>query len=270
MRLVSFLFALIPTLAMAGAAAAQDVFVLGEVHDNPAHHAEQARRVAQIAPRALVFEMLTEAQAARIPDGPLPDAATLADLLDWEKSGWPDFQMYYPIFAAAPGARIYGAGLDREAARAAMQGGIDPEIAMRFGLDAPLPPAEQAAREALQREAHCNALPEEMLADMVRVQRLRDAMLARATLEAFDATGGPVVVITGNGHARKDWGMPAILARIAPELKVHVLGQTEDGKPLDGIFDEVVSAPSPARDDPCAVFDQAAAAAAGPVPAAGL
>ncbi len=52
--------------------------------------------------------------------------------------------------------------------------------AARFGLDAPLPEDEQAAREAEQAEAHCGALPAEMLPGMVEAQRLRDAALARA------------------------------------------------------------------------------------------
>ena len=37
-----------------------------------------------------------------------------------------------------------------------------------------------------------------------------------------------MAVITGNGHARRDHGMPAYLARVAPDLTVYVLGQTED------------------------------------------
>ena len=45
-----------------------DVVLLGEVHDNPAHHAFQAEAVAYLAPRALVFEMLTPAQAALVVD----------------------------------------------------------------------------------------------------------------------------------------------------------------------------------------------------------
>jgi len=239
------------------AAMAQDVTVIGEVHDNPAHHETQARLVTEIAPRALVFEMLTPEQAARIAPGTRGGAEALADLLGWAESGWPDFGMYYPIFEAARGARIYGAGLDREAARAAMKDGLDAALdgeAARYGLDAPLPEAQQAAREALQMRAHCDALPEEMLPGMVRVQRLRDAMLARAALAAHEETGGPVVVITGNGHARKDWGMPALLARAAPELEIRAIGQSETGAPLAGEYDKVISAPPPARDDPCAVF----------------
>lgn len=240
------------------AAMAQDISVIGEVHDNPVHHQNQARLVREIAPRALVFEMLTPEQAVRIPPGALPDKDTLAGLLDWADSGWPDFEMYYPIFAAAPQARIYGAGVGRDSARAAMDGGFDGPMegeASRFGLDEPLPDDQQAAREALQMEAHCNALPENMLPRMVRIQRLRDGMLARAAIRAHAETGGPVVVITGNGHARRDWGMPALLARAAPNLDVHVIGQTENGMPLVGGFDEVLSAPAPEREHPCKAFE---------------
>ncbi|KZY47675.1 hypothetical protein A3731_07615 [Roseovarius sp. HI0049] len=251
----SLAFLLFTTLSCA--ASAQDISVLGEVHDNPAHHAAQAERVAAIAPAAIVFEMLTPEQAARVTPELRGDAEALAKALDWADSGWPDFAMYYPIFAAAPDARIYGAGVGREEARAAMEGGFDGPMggeAARFGLDQPLPERQQTAREALQMEAHCNAIPEDMLPGMVRIQRLRDAMLARMALQAYRETGGPVVVITGNGHARRDWGMPALLARAAPELDLHVVGQTENDMPLVGGFDEVLSAPPAQRDDPCEAF----------------
>jgi len=238
-------------------AAAQDVVVLGEVHDNPGHHAEQARRVAGLDPAALVFEMLTPEQAARVTPALITDAGAMAEALDWAAGGWPAFSMYHPIFAAAPDAAIYGAQVPRDAARAVFDTGaaeaFGPDAAA-YGLTGPLPEAQQAAREAMQMAAHCDALPEEMLPGMVAVQRLRDAVLARAVVQAMDETGGPVAVITGNGHARRDWGVPAYLDRVAPGLEVHVLGQTEDGAPLPGGFDEVVSAPAAERPDPCAAF----------------
>lgn len=245
------------SLAVTGQAAAQDVAILGEVHDNPAHHAEQAARVAALAPRALVFEMLTPEQAARITPALIADAAAMEEALDWEAGGWPDFALYHPIFAAAAGARILGAKVTREAAREVFETGPAAAFgdgADAYGLTAPLPEAEQAAREALQLAAHCDALPEEALPGMVAVQRLRDAVLARAAVQAMAETGGPVAVITGNGHARRDWGVPAYIARVAPDLDLFVLGQTEDGRPLEGGFDEVLSAPAVERPDPCAAF----------------
>lgn len=233
------------------------VVVLGEVHDNPHHHERQAGFVGQIKPRALVFEMLTEAQAASVSPDNRTDRATLEQALGWKDTGWPDFGMYFPIIAAAPQAVIYGAAVPREAARAAMKDGIadwfGPD-ATAYGLTSPLSEDAQTQREALQMEAHCNALPEEMLPVMVDLQRLRDAVLARATLRALDETGGPVVVITGNGHARKDWGAPSYVTMLRPDVLLFSVGQTEEDDASDPAFDIILSAPATPREDPCKAF----------------
>ena len=150
--------------------------VLGEYHDNPSHHQIQADLAARLQPRALVFEMLTAAQAKLAAGVSHGDMQALEIALGWQGSGWSSFEHYFPIFAAAP-----------EAAR--------------FGLAEPLPEHEQTARQAVQMAAHCDALPVQMLPGMVDIQRLRDGRLAQSALN-----GGPVAVITGNGHARTDWG----------------------------------------------------------------
>ncbi|WP_324753071.1 ChaN family lipoprotein [Roseovarius sp. Pro17] len=256
MRLCAFWATALALLA--SPVGAQDVLVLGEVHDNPAHHAVQAARVAEFAPQALVFEMLTPDQATRVTPELRGDADALAAALDWGGSGWPDFSYYYPIFVAAPQAQVHGAGVPREDTRTVAEQGLGAafgEGAKIYGLTAPLTETQQSAREALQASAHCDALPPEMLPMMVDIQRLRDATLARATMQALDQTGGPVAVITGNGHARSDWGMPALLARAAPMIEIYTLGQGEDGAVPDGIFDEVIIAPAPERDDPCKAFE---------------
>jgi uncharacterized iron-regulated protein len=121
-------------------------------------------------------------------------------------------------------------------------------------LSDPLPQEQQHAREELQQTAHCNAMPPEMLPAMVDLQRLRDAVLARETLRALDETGGPVVLITGNGHARRDWGVPAYIAVLRPDLEVLSIGQQEDGAGTPGGFDALLSAPAVDRPDPCEAF----------------
>ena len=234
-----------------------DVVIAGEVHDNPQHHAVQADIAEKVQPVALVFEMLTPEQAGRITPELRGDAGALAEALEWEVSGWPDFGMYYPIMAAVPEARIYGAAVPREAARAAMSEGVDVtfgEDAAAFGLDVALPEAEQAEREAFQMAMHCDALPENILPGMVDVQRLRDAELARAAMRALDEIGGPVLVITGNGHAREDWGVPVYLEPMRPDAEVVTVGQGESGEAPAGVFDIVLSASAPEREDPCAAF----------------
>lgn len=250
-----------PPLLAEGAADAVwsgvDIAVLGEVHDNPAHHLEQARLTALIAPKALVFEMLTEAQVAAAAGADRRDMVGLAAALGWADTGWPAFELYAPIFAAAPDALLYGAGLPRAAARAAMSEGVVASFgaeAASFGLTDPLPEAQQEARLQLQADAHCGALPEDMLPMMVDLQRLRDAHLARAAVAAFTETGGPVVVITGNGHARTDWGATALIRDVQPDLTVVALGQGEEGLPATGVFDVHADAAGVDRGDPCEAF----------------
>ncbi|TCP59823.1 putative iron-regulated protein [Rhodovulum bhavnagarense] len=236
-----------------------DVIVLGELHDNPLHHVNQASAVAALRPAALVFEMLTPDQAAGVTPELRDDAAALGAALEWQDSGWPDFAMYHPIFTAAPDAAIFGAALPREEVRRAVGEGAAAVLgsdAALFGLDRPLPEDQKAIREAAQMEAHCNALPEAMLPGMVEAQRLRDAAFARATLKALRETGGPVVVITGNGHARTDWGLPYALGLAAPHVSLLSVGQFEavpEGDPPYHLW--LVTDPAD-RPDPCAVFDK--------------
>lgn len=240
-------------LWIAAPAVAQDIHILGEVHDNPLHHIEQARQIAAIAPSAIVFEMLTPDQAALVNSSDRHDP-NLGAIIGWEAAGWPDFAIYAPIFAASD-APVYGAALPRDTVIAAITSSaaeIFGEGAERYGLTM-LSDDLLAAMEAEQAEAHCDALPAEMLPGMVEAQRLRDAHFARATLAAYDETGGPVVLITGNGHARIDRAVPSYIARVRPELSVHALGlleAAEDDAPFDTV---IVTAPAE-RDDPCAAF----------------
>lgn len=233
------------------------IVLLGEVHDNPAQHRNQARAIAAIKPAALVFEMLTDGQAAAAIPAMLADPVKLEAALGWRDSGWPDFAIYYPIFLAAPSALIRGANLPRQDVRRAIGEGaaaVFGKDAARFGLERALSGEEQAAREDNQRAAHCDALPADMLGGMVEAQRLRDAALAAAALAALDDTGGPVVVITGNGHARRDWGVPSLLAIAAPGLDVLSIGQFEDAVPPDAPYDHYLVTEAVLRDDPCAAF----------------
>ncbi len=242
----------LPTVFMSA-----DVVFLGEIHDNPDHHHRQAQWVAGLKPAAVVLEMLDADQAASITDSLRDDPAALAVALDWANSGWPDFAMYYPVLQAAGAAQIYGAHVGREQARAALGQGVAASFGdqvAQFGLTRPLPDEQQLQRQQMQQTAHCNALPENLLPGMVALQRLRDAQLARVALQAYHETGGPVVVITGNGHARQDWGAPAALALARPALSLASLGQGESENPPDGGFDLVLYAPAVEREDPCAAF----------------
>lgn len=240
-----------------------DIVILGELHDNPYHHANQAAATAAIAPAALVFEMLTPELAARAAGIDRSDAGALAQALSWEARGWPDFEMYHPIFEAAPQARIFGGDLPRSEIRRALDEGAEAIFAARhgvqaaqvWGLDRPLPPEQQAERENAQARAHCDAMPEDLLPGMVAAQRLRDAVLAHSVTLAHAQTGGPVVLITGNGHARTDRGVPRKLARGAPSLGVLAIGQLESEPDSEPPYDLWLVTPGIERGDPCAAFE---------------
>lgn len=236
-----------------------DVVIVGEVHDNPIHHLNQARVVLDVDPKAIVFEMLSDSQALTIRPDMLQDKKTLALTLDWAESGWPSFEMYYPIFAAADDALIFGGALSRDLVRQAVSDGAAKVFgpgAKIFGLDRPLDDDVQSAREKGQMTAHCDALPTSILNGMVEAQRLRDAALARAVIAAYAETGGPVVAIVGNGHARFDWGIPAALAIAAPNLDVWTIGQFESLPDQNETvpFDSWILTDHVDRDDPCLAF----------------
>ncbi|MEX0338574.1 MAG: ChaN family lipoprotein [Arenibacterium sp.] len=237
--------------------AASDFVILGETHDNPEHHIKQAEIIAAIKPAAVVYEMLTPEQAILVTPERAAQPKVLRDVLNWDASGWPDFSLYAPVFAAYPPARVFGAQVPRHAAREVLSKGLAAVFgpgAADYGLTEALPEQQQQTREAMQMAAHCDALPVEMLPGMVAIQRLRDATLAQWAVRAYREAGAPVVIITGNGHARRDWGIPVYLARVLPEATLFVLGQAEDGAVPDGGFDAVLSAPAAERDDPCRAF----------------
>ena len=255
--------ALVAAVACASPAAAElagwrysQIVVLGEVHDNPRHHRNQADIIDAMKPAALVFEMLSPEQVVAAAGVDRTDMAALGVALGWDAAGWPDFAIYAPIFAAAPDAAIIGAALPPDQMMAAVNRGA----AAVFGADAaeygliPLSLPDQSAREAEQAEAHCGALPPDMLAGMVEVQRLRDVHFARVTLAALDQYGERVVLITGSGHARTDRGVPAALHIARPDLRTWSLGQFEADPGPNAPFDAVNVADPVDRPDPCLAF----------------
>ena len=202
-----------------------DIYIIGERHGYAPHYAEQAAIVAEVQPKAVVFEQLTDEQADRIAPETPRDLQVFDRLLDWSDSGWPALEFYFPIMTASEAVIVGAAGA--------------PGDLSAYGLDMLLDPDEQAARETLQLDAHCGTLPPERLPQFVARQRETDAQFAARTLSALETYGGPVVLITGNGHAREDWGVPAAIARVRPDLRV--LSLVQEGGSADG-------------GDPCAAF----------------
>lgn len=228
-----------------------DFVILGEIHDNPTHHRVQAEYVSRLNPKAVVFEMLLPEEADSLQKVERSVTAMQAAVTEFQWSNLPD---YAEILEQSD--VIVGAALPRDRVRAAFHDGaarVFGEGATRIGLGDVLPPAELQKRKQGQFEAHCEAMPLDMMGGMVEAQRLRDAHFARVLVEAAQTYGRPVVLITGNGHARRDWGVPRYVSRLMPEATIFALGQSEEGS-IRGTFDLVLDAEPIKRPDPCAAF----------------
>jgi uncharacterized iron-regulated protein len=243
--------------ALAGARFA----MLGESHDNPDQHQLQAELVSDFGaahrPSAVAFEMLdeTQAEALATAQGQAPDV--IAERVHWEDSGWPEFAMYRPIFAAAQahGMKLAAALPSREHIHASMQA-LPANEAAALHLDTPLPEAQVAAQQDEIRASHCGYAQDAMVEAMVHAQHYKDAFMARALL----GVGTPVALITGREHARKDRGVPLFLERSGARDVVSVgFIDVDDHKLVAGdydiaAFDFVVFTPRVSDADPCVQF----------------
>jgi uncharacterized iron-regulated protein len=215
-----------------------DFVLIGERHDNLDHHRLQTR-IAQALqrdarrPRALAFEMMAaDRQLAIVEhlDAHPGDAAGLGAAVDWQSDGWPDWALYEPIARAAiaNGGQIVAAGLDGAQKRAVFEQGpqaLRSSFVRRTGLDQSLAASLTADLRHELDEAHCGEAPPQVLAGMYRVQRARDAMMADRLAVASGRAGG--ILIAGNGHVRKDRGVPWYLARLEPGARVATVALIE-------------------------------------------
>ena len=220
--------------------------LLGEKHDAPDHHRLQREMLAAVVAKqpALVLEMIdVDAQEG------ITNQGTLAPLAP----GW-DWPLYQPIvdLARANKLPVLAGNYPRAKIKASFHGTPIPESERaRFGLDLPLPERESLENELIA--SHCGKLPKEHLPAFIDAQRLRDAQMAeRMTSDPHGA-----VLIAGNGHTRKDRGVPWVLRTRDKNAKIFSLAFIEveatvtkpEGEKFP--YDAVWFTPALADDDPC-------------------
>jgi uncharacterized iron-regulated protein len=246
-----------------------DFVLIGERHDNLDHHRLQTRIVQALqhearGPRALAFEMIAADRQLAIVEHLAAhpgDAAGLGAAVDWQSAGWPDWALYEPLARAAlaNGGQIVAADLDGPQKRAVFEQGpqaLRSAFVRRTGLDQNL---ADSLTDDLRHElddAHCGEAPPQVVAGMYRVQRARDAMMADRLAVTSGRAGG--ILIAGNGHVRKDRGVPWYLARLEPGARVAsvALLEVQDDlrrAPRDLPYDYVWFTPRVDDRDPCAV-----------------
>ncbi|MGA0101985.1 MAG: ChaN family lipoprotein, partial [Burkholderiaceae bacterium] len=179
---------------------------------------------------------------------------------------WP---LHEPVFRAAlsQGMALHGGNLVRGQSMQLFKKGEStlPEKLQGLLSKAPLEePSLQALNKALV-DGHCGQLPEAMLEPMRLVQRATDlALLVTAT----DYT--PAIVIAGNGHVRKDFGIPSLVPAFQRPVRLVTVGFVESELSVDkasmnaaagvrndpawAIYDYVWITPAAEREDPCKGF----------------
>lgn len=256
--------------ALAAALARRPIVLLGEVHDNTAQHAARASALRQWvqggARPALAFEQFDRERQPDIDRArrETPPAGTslsqhLIAQASPQRSGW-DWALYRPYIDLALEYElpIVAANLSRaDASRVASQGFaavFDAATIAALGLDALAPAAVRAQQRAID-EGHCRQLAAEMVVRLARSQTARDAALA-LSIAAYAERG--VVLLTGNGHARKDIGVPRFLGA-AQRDRTLTIGLLEDQHATPEWrqrFDLAFVTPTQPRPDPCAGFSK--------------
>ena len=229
------------------------IVLLGEVHDNAVQHAMRAEALRTLleggARPALLMEQFDRehqagldralAQAGAEPD----DVIAAASPGDPAMQGW-SWPFYKPYIALALAYRlpIVAANVSRDDTRRVLKDGLP-----SLGFDARVPADIAAAQTSEIADSHCGMIDAAQAGRMVGSQVARDQFMARA-IEANAARGA--VLIAGNGHVRRDVGVPRWLHADTRARSVSI-GLLEAGDPNAAAFDVVVMTPAQDRADPC-------------------
>jgi uncharacterized iron-regulated protein len=237
------------------------IVLLGEVHDNAAQHALRAAAVRQWVTQgarpAIAFEQFDREHQPDIERARRERPAD-ADYLIAQAKGSGDWrwESYRPFVALALeyDLPIVAANLSRgEAMRVANKGWpalFDPATRGALGLDA-LPAAFRRKHEEAIALGHCNQLPADALPALARAQMARDIVMAQSIPPYADRG---IVLLAGNGHVRRDIGvpfwLPADAARAA--ISIGMLERDDSSVPESATdFDAYVITDRAERPDPC-------------------
>jgi uncharacterized iron-regulated protein len=248
------------------------IVMLGEVHDSAEQHHLRLERLRQAFAQgwrpAIAMEQfdrdhqedIERARRARPKD--VQYLLDLAAPRDAKGGNW-NWKFYRPFVALALeyDVPLIAVNLSRADAGKIVKDGysavFDADTLMSLGLDEPIARDWQSAQEHEIEVGHCQQLPPYILPAMARAQFARDAVMASAVKAN---AGHGLVLLSGDGHVRRDIGVPRWLS---PPLRSRVfsVGYLEKGNTSSaGEFDAVVITRAASRSDPCLKLGNAATA----------
>ena len=150
--------------------------------------------------------------------------------IGWNKTSWPDYRYYAPIFEVIWARDIALApGDPSEAEQARWRRGeyreddYDPKGVLTRKVSAKVANAVETSWVNDMQKAHCGQLGETEAKDVARLQMMRDAYMMHQ-MRAMKAAGADIVVlIAGRAHIRRDRGVPLYLGEYADVQNIAVV-----------------------------------------------
>lgn len=240
----------VPPGSLAAFVAERPIVLLGEVHDNAIQHALRHEALQSLlrggARPALLFEQFDRERQvdidrarARSPDADALIAAGAPSRAGWN---WAHYKPYVQL-ALEHGLPVVAANVSRPDARRIIEQGL-----AAHGFETAMPADIEHAQSAAVASGHCGLLQRGAAGRLALAQIARDQFMARMVTEHAERGA---VLLAGNGHVRRDVGVPRWLA---PELRDRTvsIGLLEEGDASRAAFDRVLVTPAQPRDDPCA------------------
>ncbi|OYY84418.1 MAG: hypothetical protein B7Y34_00575, partial [Methylophilales bacterium 16-45-9] len=167
---------------------------------------------------------------------------------------------YSPLFSVLEKNKVtlMGGNLSIDAVRGISKQGASaiPEALDEMISQANLTAAGETQLVADLEAGHCGHLPKQYVPNFILAQRARDASMLNTML---DIAHKPVILLAGNGHVRKDYGIPTLLqSSIQTQVSIGFL-QLDSLTPDQALayrqqYDYVWLTGAVNRDDPCATF----------------
>ncbi len=232
------------------------ILLLGEVHDNPEGHAQryadlQKMVVAGWRP-AIAMEQFDRENQAELSQAQATctDADCIISKVGNKRWEWPH---YRPVIQLAIDYKLplLAANLSRADAARVMREGyaavLDKNTISGYKLDQPLPAVVVDGQRTAMENGHCGKMPDNIVPSMVRAQVARDVVMAKIVTENADRG---VVLLAGNGHVRRDLGVPVWLPA-SQQASVQVHGYLETSAEKPGMYDSSHVVKAHTRADPC-------------------
>lgn len=225
------------------------VILLGEQHDQSAHHQWEAETVSLLAGQQRLAALVIEMAPAGGSTAGLPATASddeVKTALQWEQGGagggWP-WKDYGPMVmnAVRAGVPVLGGNLPRTQMKQAMG---------EARYDRHLPAASWQLQLDAIKDGHCGLLPESQFTPMARIQLARDEAMAQ-TVRSIQPQGKAVLLVAGKGHVRRDIGVPTWLPADLKQ-KVAIAYSNTRQTAINMEADKLLTLAGNASEDQCA------------------